>query len=408
MKYFKNTELAKLYHVSEKSVRNWIEATQLGKLDLQLYDQGGRPFVANTPQNLAIIERQVERGKKFKNTRGLKTISPSPKFYETYSPKQIFDIISNITIHSEIPLQYSYADGGATFWDSYATRLADEEVPNILTSTIDLLQANLDDIDRYIGDHKKINVIDLGPGNGLPVRDLLDHLLKQGRLQRYIAIDISKEIIQVTEQHIREWFGDAVAFEGYVRDFGTERFDDLFADDYANSDDEIPLNLVLLLSGTICNFRLPGQALQTINSSLGLNDLLIYTTKLDTPNSRRYFDLGIESRPRPQDFLFHILIDQLNLKESFYELDQIYDEQKRTRAINMRPTVDLEIQFELSKGTRIVQLRKNEPILLWRYWHFDTLDVVNQFDDNGFTLMQAVKSRDHEYLLMVSKIKTGL
>ena len=408
MKYFKNTELAKLYHVSEKSVRNWIEAAEQEKIALHLYTKDEKHYVANTPHNTLLIEQLVERGKKYKNSRGHKTISPSPKFYETYSAKQVFDIISNITIHKEIPLQYSYVDGGAEYWDKYAERLTSETAPNILTSTVDLLISNLDGVDGLIGDKRQVNIVDLGPGNGMPVKKLLTYFLKTGRLKRYIAIDISQEMLDITEKHIREWFGDEVAFEGYIRDFSGERFDDLFAEDHANDDDDTPINLVLLLSGTLCNFRSPDQALRAINNSLGLNDLLIYTTKLDTANSRRYFDLGIESSPRPLDFLFKIVVDLLSLDENLYEVDQYFDEKKQARVVKIRPTVDLSLEFTFKQGgVRRISLHKNEPILLWRYWHQNALDVINQFDRNDFDLQQAVKSQDQEYLLLISKIKTA-
>jgi transposase len=62
VKYFKNTELASLYKISEKSVRNWIAAVQEGKIDLQLYDKNNKSFIANTSKNIAVIEELVEKG----------------------------------------------------------------------------------------------------------------------------------------------------------------------------------------------------------------------------------------------------------------------------------------------------------------------------------------------------------
>ena len=94
MKFFKNTELAKLYHVSEKSVRNWISATKEGKLDLELYTENDKSYIANTAENDIILKRLVDRGKKYKNSRGYRVITPNDEFYKTYSNKQVLDIIS--------------------------------------------------------------------------------------------------------------------------------------------------------------------------------------------------------------------------------------------------------------------------------------------------------------------------
>src|SRR5688572_32840018 len=119
MKYFKNTEAAAIYHVSEKSVRNWIAASLAGKNDLELFDHNGRQYLANTTKNEVALRKMVERGQKYVNTRARKTVRPSKKFYELYGPEQIFDMFSHIDAHRSLPLQYTYFNGGAHMWDEY-------------------------------------------------------------------------------------------------------------------------------------------------------------------------------------------------------------------------------------------------------------------------------------------------
>lgn len=406
MKYFKNTELAKLYGVSEKSVRNWIQAALEGKIDLELYFKNERPYVANLTKNTSVIQNLVEKGKKYKNRRGFKVVSPSQKFYDTFSSKQIFDIISNLTIHRELPLKYSYVDGGADYWDQYVQRLSSEQSPNMYTSTVDLLDTNFDDLKRLLGTHKQINVVDLGPGNGLPVKQLLTHLKGLGRLKRYIAIDISKEMLEIAQRNIEEWFNNEVAFEGHIRDIGHERFDDLFAEDYAGNDADMPINLVLLLGGTLCNLRSPAQALQAISSSLGLQDIMVYSTKLDTPNSRRFFDFNISSPENEELTPRHRLtLDMLNIDSSLYEVNQYFDKDRQARFIGIKLKVAVSIEFKLANGVRTVDLNKDDSILLWRYWHQNAIDIIGQFDQNDFDLQFATKSPDQEYLLLASRIK---
>lgn len=401
MKYFKNTELAKLYHVSEKSVRNWIEAAETGKLELQLFDKNDKNYIANTSKNILTIEKQVEKGKKFKNTRGFKNIYPGKRFYETFSQKQIFDLISNLTIHREVPLCYTYVDGGADFWDKYANRLVKEEIPNLLNSTVDLLEGNFEQLKKQLG-NRKINVIDLGPGNGLPIRNLLTHLLQSNQLNRYIAIDISKTMLGIAEDHITSWFGNKVKFEGYIRDFSYERFDDIIASEQT---DEAPLNLVLLLGGTLSNFRSPNLSLQAINNSLGIGDLFIYSSKLDTPNSRRYFDFNITAGGQGLASRHRLPFDLMEIDESFYRVEQFFDETKFARFIVIKPNVDLCINFQIGDAFRKVELHKDEPVLVWRFWHHNVTDVIGQLDQNDFDLMQVSRSQDREFLLVMATIK---
>jgi len=135
MKYFKNTELAKLYNVSEKTVRNWVQAAAEGKLDLRLHTENDKQYVANLSHNTSLIEELAKKGKKYKNSRGFKTIKPTAEFYKLYDPKQIMDIIANLDIYKEIPLQYSYFNSGAKRWDAYTQNLAKQDTPNSLRNT---------------------------------------------------------------------------------------------------------------------------------------------------------------------------------------------------------------------------------------------------------------------------------
>ena len=83
-------------------MRNWIEAAEAGKLQLTLHEENGKYFIANTAANIHQVEKLVLKGRKFKNSRGSKIVTPSPAFYRYLSSKEIFDLISNLDIHHEI------------------------------------------------------------------------------------------------------------------------------------------------------------------------------------------------------------------------------------------------------------------------------------------------------------------
>jgi len=406
MKYFKNTELAKLYHVSEKSVRNWIAAAQERKLALELYEEGGKAHIANTTKNIVIIEKLVDKGKKYKNSRGKQIVTPTKKFYETYNQRQILQIISNMVVHKEIPLQYGYLDGGAEGWAEYTARLDDEPLPNILMRTRELLDTMVSNIDHFVEPSKKINIIDLGPGNGLPIKGMLEKLIAADRLNRYVAIDISPEMLQIVERNMREWFGDKIRCELVVRDFSSERFDDTTLDGYIDNTGGGEVNLVCLLGGTLCNFRSSSQVLQTINASLGIDDLLIYSGYLDTPHTRRYFDFNAPGEARRLPANQKVVPDLLGIDEDSYEVMSSFSEERSCRFTTVRPKMDLLINFSLANGAPQIELRKNDSILTWRHLHYGAVELINLFDENDFELLQATKSKEREYILLIAKVKT--
>lgn len=406
MKYFKNTELAALYHVSEKSVRNWISAAKEGKLNLQLYGNNGKQCIANTAKNIYVVEQLVKKGKKYKNTLGHKVITPTSNFYKVFNHKEIFDIISNIDTYREIPLQYSYYNGGAKDWDLYTKKLAREEKPNLLTNTTALLDSNSAYFDSLVSDFFRVNLIDIGVGNGQPAKSLLRHFLTSKKLSRYIGIDISQDMLDIATENLRRWFGDKAPIETHVKDINYERFVDLLAPD-SFSDDNAATNIVLFLGSTLPNFRDPSHLLHTIHESMGRNDLLIVSMKPDTKASRLYFDFGGSDERIRLSTQDRLVPELLNLDEGLYEVEQFFDKDKMERRIQIRLTVALTIEFMLEGSQRSIHFNKDESILLWRHKQMSDLETVQLFDENGFELLEAAKSKDRECLLLVLKIKAA-
>lgn len=404
MVYFKHAELADSYHVSLKTVHNWIDAVKHGKIDLRLHQENGKTYIANTPDNTAVLKTLANKGKKYRNTLHHKTITPKPSFYELFSRRQILDIIYNLNIHREIPYQYSYFDGGATYWDNWVHRLADENSPSTFNATVKLLDSNKDRIDFLLQGHAKVNVIDIGVGNAMPVREFLAHLVERGILHRYIAIDISPEMLHIAESNIKEWFGDKVKFEGHIRDVSYERFDDLLVDDMLSADSEEIANVVMLLGATPVNLRSPADMLRTIYGSMGQEDILIHTLKPDTDASRSYFDFSVKAGENDRASSHNMVVDLLNIDDSMCSVEMGYNEQKRMRYIRAKLKTAITIDFIFDKGSRSVQLEKGDTILLWRAWHFTPLEIISDFEDVGFTLLHSSLTQDRQYLMTISGV----
>lgn len=395
MHYYRNAEVAKLYHVSLSAVSHWIDAASRGRNDLEIIEEDGKHFIAETEKNRLVMSRIVAEGKKYINSRSRKVVEPVADFYKLYSQKEIFDIFSQITVYREVPLQYTYFDNGADTWDEYAHKLLKEDSPNLLTSTIELLELSKDYITKLVRQHKRVNVIDLGVGNALPVKGLIAHLLGLGVLNRYIAIDDSKRMLEIAERNINEWFDGQVAFESYVRDIAVDRFDDLVSGD--SFDDSDSINLITLFGGTLTNLRRPDDALRTINNSMQPGDMLIYARKLDTVSSRRYFDFDLSRHKR--------MLNLLGIDESLYEVEREYDSSKKVRIIRIRLNVTLAIRATFGERTRTISLDKGDSVLIWRSWHQTGRDVTNQFYDNGFNILLTSQTDGHNQLQVIADIE---
>jgi SAM-dependent methyltransferase len=406
MQYFKHSELTNIYHVSLKTVHNWVDAAKQGKVALKLHQTKNRTYIADTPENTLTLKQLSEKGKKYRNSLHHKVIHPKPDFYEIYNRRQILDIITNLNIHGEIPRQYNYLKDGALNWDSWLNRLAKEEVSNILKGTMELIRTNMGAIERLIDGGKKINVIDLGVGNAYPVKELLGYLIDKGVLHRYIAIDISPSMLSIAESNIKKWYGDKAKFEGYVRDISYEHFDDLLVDDMLDKDADETINLVLLLGATPVNFRSFSDVFNAVHSSMGGNDLLMYTDKADTEVSRRYFDFNSLPGTSKLSPSHRYILDLMNVDESLYDAEMGFDSAQRMRYIRVRLKASITIRFNFGDTERTVNLEKGDAILLLRVWHMTALEIISAFEKTGFTLVQSSLTKDRQYFLSISAVET--
>ena len=122
--------------------------------------------------------------------------------------------------------------------------------------------------------------------------------------------------------------------------------------------------------------------------------------------SREYFDLGIRAKSAPLDAHKKMLVDLLNIDESLYDVEMGYDEQRRERYMHLRLKVALEITFSFEKGSRVIEFNKNDTILVWRYWHQSSQEVMAQLAHNSFDVLQTSQTEDKDYLSTVSRVKS--
>lgn len=409
MTYFKNTELAARYNISESTVRNWIKMSKSGKLGLALVNEKGKTYVANSAGNIPLIEKLVEKNRKYRNSLAAKVITPQPKFYQVFNQGQIYDIVRNLELHHEIPRQYNYFDGGADKWDEYIDDLAVEEAPNLLNRTTRLIEENQGYLDKRLDKYGVVNVVDVGVGNALPAKELLTHLLSQKKLGRYIALDISEDMLAIAKRNIDKWFGGQVAFEGYQLDITFERFANVLAEDYLKEDAKNAVNLVLFLGGTADNLRNPDDAFRTINESMNPNDLILYSNKLETPEMRpQWFGYTIKPGKLTLSPIHRLVFDLLKIDESFYDVELSFDPKTRQRYVRTKLKVSLTLKFDFEDGQRILEFEKGGSILLWRSWQMTADDVAKQFADSGFYTLHSSQTEDHEYIMTIAEVERGI
>jgi uncharacterized SAM-dependent methyltransferase len=405
--YFKNTELAARYNISEATVRNWVKAAKEDKLRLELIEVGSRTYVAKSISNIPLIKALVEQNRKYRNSLSVKTITPSKSFFETYSEAQVYDIARSLELHHEIPRQYGYFGEGAKAWDEYIQRQAAADMPSLLKRTIELLASNYSYIDKCLAKFRRVNVVDIGVGNAFPVKDLLTHLIAQGKLGRYIGLDFSDDMLSIAKQNLSDWFGDELNFEGYQLDIAREGFPNIVAEDYLKSEQDT-VNLVLFLGATPTNLRVPDDAFRTICESMNPHDLMIYTDKLEPIEELpEWYEHSYVVKPKKPELLdrHKMILDQMGIEGSFYKPELGFDGRTNQRYSRAKLKFGLTIKLNFGINEKTLNFEKGDSILVWRCWRTTTRALEDLLERNGFYMLHSSQTDDREYILTVAAVR---
>ncbi|MFW5720650.1 MAG: hypothetical protein ACOCXT_06520 [Candidatus Dojkabacteria bacterium] len=409
MRYLTNHEVAEMYKVSERTVGNWIDYAIEEKVDLQLVHEDQREYILNTNHNHIILTDLSYKSRKYKSKKLKKTIKPKDEFYKIFNEDQIIELINSIESYREIPHKFTYFDEGAKYWDRYVNKLAKESNPNALNNNILLLEKNFEYLLSLIQDYKKVNVVDLGSGNGLPVKSFIQKLINLKLLNKYIIVDYSKDMAKIAVDNMRKWFGDDISIEEEYLDLIYSTFQKtLFVNSNQKDGEEVYANIVILFGDTPANQRLINLPFVMLNNSMNAtSDILLYSEKLDTKRSRMYFDFASsETNYCNLDEQERIILDLLNISEDIYEVEAYYDEKEHSRFTKISLKFDINIKFELHNFTKTIILLKGDKIITWRGKHQNYTEVMNMMDSTGFNVLHTSRSLDQEQLLVISKVKS--
>lgn len=395
MHYYKSQELADLYGVSRRTVTNWIKQTREGKLDLELGEDKNEFYIIKSRLNQNKIDQIVSERQKYLNSRSRKQVTPKPQFYQIYSEQQIYDIIQSLQLYRELPLKYSYFGEGAKLWDEFRS------YPGGTFDTKFLVESNQSYIDAVLQKFEKINIVDIGVGNGLGAKEVIEYAELKGKLNKYVGIDISSDMLTIAKNNIKLWFGNKVTCEMHECDISNQTFGDIIAEP-VNNDVNTPQvgNLLLLFGGSISNFKYPNDVLRNINKSMGSEDILLCQFKIGTEAVKNRLSFIVNYQNQSSTVL-----DLLGIDKSLYSQEIGFDEKEAIRFGRIRLNRTLKIDFHLPKGKWQVDLKKQETILTYRASFNDPFNSPkNLFYNNGFKPLLTARTLDNTGMLVLADL----
>ncbi|BAZ17640.1 hypothetical protein NIES4071_95200 [Calothrix sp. NIES-4071] len=318
---------------------------------------------------------------------------PSSEFYTVFSQQEILHLIDALKTRREIPLKYSYKGAGANIWDNFYRKLI---IPNWYRSNVEiqLLRDNFQYLNEKTQNSQKVNIIDVGAGNSYPVKEYIRKLDKLGRIDRYTALDISEELLEVSKRNFTRWFPFIKYTNSYI--------------DIENS--SIPeyllhqnnINIFLHLGVTIGNLQHRVKALKNFRQSMGKNDLLVLTNEIG--NNSQWDGIARGGCYYHAEQIYQRINKNIGIQHQDCQLIRKYDKKTDSVVANLKFTYDYTIDFSSTGINKKVEISKDEEITIWRHHKHQLPELIQELDQSELQLVHHSTNKYQSHIMAICKI----
>lgn len=301
-----------------------------------------------------------------------------------FTKRQEAELITSIQGQGEIPLKFNYLGTGATKWVNIAKKRSKGGINStekiLLTKKVNNIISSFD--------NTKINVIDIGCGDGTPCYPILDALQSCKKKFRYIALDISPEMTKIAIKNISKKYPNSETKE-VILDFELGNFADITYDLKTNNYS----NLLCFMGSTIGNFSDRNRVLTNLRDSMSSDDYLIIGVEMT--NFSKINKLIPHYTGKEVTNLVYTVANSIGINKNNSKHSVLWNEQKHQIEMWTDITKDSHIKI----GTNKFILEKDEKILLARSVKFNEWTFTKILSDAGFRTEFLTTTENRNYLL---------
>ena len=281
----------------------------------------------------------------------------------------------------QVPLKFAYAGRAALTHDAYARTTGYRE-----------MMASADHESRVLAaapcrGTDVVDMAEIGPGNGVHSLVLLEHLRRHGfRIRRYLGVDFSAELLEMSTDRLRAHFGDGLAISAEVWD--VESRPASVIESWRPAGGRV---LACLVGHTLGNFEDPAEAMWNIARALRPGDLLLASVLLRPASS---VDEVSMASYRTAEFRSAALEPMIAVGMNANEMEFSIEYRDGTFVG----------QVTLPQGAQLddVRLPSGFTFRCFMSRRFEREDVIRLFARTGWTLYAADVASDSDHMTVVA------
>lgn len=396
--YKKQVEIAREFGISEGTVTNWIKGAINGKNNIQLHKVNDDHYIIKNEHNRVVMLNLAQNGRKFRSEESEVDLVVKDELYDIMSENQVISLINSLKIRKTIPNKYDYFEDGADLWK----RFYEETVSNTSYMITDadnyLLSTLYTYLEGFFQDSTKVNVFDVGPGTSEPSIALLKKLYSTKKISKYVAVDISPRIIEISRETLKKTIPD-LEYTFSINDIENESLQSVIYQHNVYSGSKKTKNLILFLGATIGMFENQIKILQNIQDGMSPDDLLIISNSVDTVKNRTAFpafELEVG------DMQVRYIASLMNLTDDLFDKEFRYNQETSMREYNLVLNKNVNISFP--RFNIIIELKKGERINVWKHKR-DTFEFISEkIKQSGMKLQFVAKHPTDPQVIYMSKL----
>lgn len=317
-------------------------------------------------------------------TPGGRIAKPSSEFYSIFSPEEVLGIIDALEFRREMPLKYSYKGRGAKIWDNFYLKYITPRWYRSSSTEIDLLRDNFDYLNDHCKNCQKVNIVDVGAGNSYPVKEFVGRLHKLGRINKYIALDISENLLQVSRDNFNNWFPN-IDFISSQLDIENNSLARVLLEKRANSESESIAQIFFHLGVTMGNHQNRSGVFKNFIDSMNKNDLFVFTNEIGSSSQW-------DGRARG-GFKYHVepvytwIKEELGIRAEDCELVRKYDDKIDSIVANIKLRHPYILNFSFGEIDKSVEISEGEEITIWRQHKYELPELQQDIERAGLKLV---------------------
>jgi uncharacterized SAM-dependent methyltransferase len=342
----------------------------------------------------------------FNSNSNYQSVKPSSEFYSVFTEEEILDLIHGLEVGREIPLKYSYKGKGAQNWDKFYLKYIIPKWYRLSNPEIALLVDNFEYLNGSIQGCDKVNVIDVGSGNSYPIKKFVTKLNQLEKINKYIALDISKELLDLSKKNFQFWF-PSIKFESYQIDIENNCLPQVLVhpQDETDINNNDIANIILHLGVTMGNHQNRGAVLKNFRNSMGKNDLLVFTNEIGSNSewdgiARGGFKYHVEQ-------VYAWSQNNLGIKREDCKLVRKYDKKTGNFIAAIKFCNSHSINFKLQTIDKCVEIYKDEEVTIWKQRKYSIPEILQEIEQAGLNVVHYNTDKYLTHIMVICQVSSN-